>query len=176
MNDGTPEPDGTLETIDGRRALRFERVLPHAIERVWRAVSDPAELAQWFPAAASWTPAAGETIEAYGMSGEVLVADPPERLEWSFAGERYGFDLTAVDGGCRLVFTHVFADGTPVAQTATGWHAYFSRLGPLLGGDPRTEEDAHRTWEADHERYAASFGVDPGPGRAFIAAHRASQG
>ena len=34
---------GTLETIDGRRALRFERYLPHASERVWRAVTDPEE-------------------------------------------------------------------------------------------------------------------------------------
>jgi uncharacterized protein YndB with AHSA1/START domain len=52
--------DGTLETIDGRPALRFERRLAHSVERVWRAVSEPAELARWFPAAAgsmpSWWP------------------------------------------------------------------------------------------------------------------------
>ncbi|WP_036726103.1 SRPBCC domain-containing protein [Patulibacter minatonensis] len=176
MSDGSVEPDGTLETIDGRPALRFERTLPHPIERVWRAVSVPAELGQWFPAAAEWTPAAGETLEAFGMSGEVLVADAPERLEWTFAGERYAFELTVVEGGCRLVFTHVFGEGTPIAQTATGWHAYVSRLGPLLDGEPRSEEEAHATWEADHERYAAALGVDPAPGRAFIAAHRARQG
>jgi hypothetical protein len=35
--------DGTLETIDGRPAVRFEHRLPHSIERVWRAVSEPAE-------------------------------------------------------------------------------------------------------------------------------------
>jgi predicted nucleic acid-binding Zn ribbon protein len=33
--------DGTLETVDGRPALRFERVLAHPVERVWRAVSVP---------------------------------------------------------------------------------------------------------------------------------------
>lgn len=38
--------DGTLLTIDGRPALRFERVLPHSLDRVWQAVSVPAELAQ----------------------------------------------------------------------------------------------------------------------------------
>ena len=58
--------DGTLETIDGRPALRFERTLAHSVERVWRAISDPAELERWFPAAADWTPATGETFEAYG--------------------------------------------------------------------------------------------------------------
>ena len=41
--------DGTLEIIDGRPALRFERYLAHSVERVWRAVSEPAELERWFP-------------------------------------------------------------------------------------------------------------------------------
>ena len=47
--------DGTLETINGRPALRFERMLTHSVERVWRAISVPAELERWFPAAADWT-------------------------------------------------------------------------------------------------------------------------
>ena len=42
-------PDGTLVTIDGRAALRFEGRYPHDIERVWRAVTDPAEMSVWFP-------------------------------------------------------------------------------------------------------------------------------
>ncbi len=33
--------NGTLQTIDGRPALRFERRLDHSIERVWRAVTEP---------------------------------------------------------------------------------------------------------------------------------------
>ncbi|MFD0473947.1 SRPBCC domain-containing protein [Nonomuraea thailandensis] len=86
--------DGTLETIDGRPALRFERVLPYPVERVWRAVSVPAELERWFPAAAGWTPAAGEVIEAAGGTGEVTEVDPPHRLAWTFAGQSYSFELT----------------------------------------------------------------------------------
>lgn len=38
--------DGTLETVGGRPALRFERKLGHPIERVWRAISDATELGQ----------------------------------------------------------------------------------------------------------------------------------
>ena len=48
---GEPMTDGTLETIDGRPALRFERRLAHSVERVWRAVTEPAELERWFVAA-----------------------------------------------------------------------------------------------------------------------------
>lgn len=168
--------DGTLETIDGRHALRFERRLAFPVERVWRAVSEPAELERWFPAAAPWTPAVGESFDAGGMSGEVTEVEPPHRLAWTFNGERYSFDLTAEGDCCRLVFLHVLNEGMPLAQTAAGWHAYFSRLEPHLAGGFESEEEAHASWEDVHERYAASFGVDPAPGREFIAAHRAATG
>jgi len=165
--------DGTLETIDGRPALRFERTLAHPVERVWRAVSEPAELERWFPAAADWTPAQGEIFEVYGGSGEVIEVDPPHRLAWTFGVDRYSFDLAELDGGCRLVFTHVFDDRTLAAQTAAGWDAYLCRLPPHLAGDHLTEAEAHATWAEVHERYAASFGIDPAPGRRFVEAQRA---
>ncbi len=166
--------DGTLETVDGRPALRFERRLDHPIERVWRAVSEPAELERWFPAAAAWTPATGEVFEAGGATGEVTEVDPPHRLAWTFAGEGYSFELQAHDSRCLLVFTHVFDDHALAAQTAAGWHSYLSRLEPHLAGRPLSEEEAHAFWAEIHERYAQRFAVDPTPGRRFIAAHRAS--
>src|SRR6266550_3193745 len=44
------ERDGKLiETEDGV-GVRFERRLAHPPERVWRAVTEQAELAKWFPA------------------------------------------------------------------------------------------------------------------------------
>ena len=167
--------DGTLETIDGRPALRFERTLPHPIERVWRAVSEPAELERWFPAAADWTPAKGETFEAYGATGEVTEVDAPHRLAWTFGSERYSFDLAAQEDGCRLIFTHAFDDGGAAAQTAAGWATYLSRLDVHLDGGYLSEEAAHKPWEEVHERYAERFGVDPTPGRQFWAEYRARQ-
>ncbi len=35
---------GTHIEYDGRPAVRFERTFRHPVERVWRAISDPAEL------------------------------------------------------------------------------------------------------------------------------------
>lgn len=159
---------GTLERIDGRSRLRFERTLAYPIERVWRAVSDPAELERFFPGAADWTPAEGETIDLGGATLEVTEVDPPNRLAWTFAGQPQSFELVAAKGGCRLTFTHVI-DDLPAAQTATGWEIYLSRLEPHLAGEYLSDEEAHEPWKEIHERYAERFGVDPEPGRRWAA-------
>jgi uncharacterized protein YndB with AHSA1/START domain len=164
--------DFTLETIDGRPALRLERPFAYPVERVWRAVSDPAELERWMPAAADWTPAVGETFEAGGVTGEVTEVEAPNRLVWTYGDDLYSFDLTAQNGGSVLVFTHVFDDRHLAAQTATGWETYFSRLEPHLGGGYVSEEAAHENWEETHERHAEKFGLDPTPGREFAAGLR----
>ncbi|MEW2386103.1 SRPBCC domain-containing protein [Micromonospora sp. NPDC047707] len=171
---GEPMIHGTLETINGRPALRFERTLAHSVERVWRAISVPAELERWFPAAPDWTPATGETFEAAGATGEVTEVDPPNRLAWTYADQPYSFELSAHGDGCRLIFTHVI-DDLPSAQTATGWETYLLRLEPHLTGEHLSEEEAHEPWEQIHERYAERFGVDPTPGRRWAAALRAGQ-
>jgi hypothetical protein len=43
------------------------------------------------------------------------------------------------------------------------------RLGPDGGRGGLSEQDAHQPVGERHERYAARFGLDPAPGRAFIA-------
>jgi uncharacterized protein YndB with AHSA1/START domain len=159
---------GSLETIDGRPALRFERSLAYPIERVWHAVSVPAELERFFPAAVDWTPAPGETIELGGLTLEVTEVEPPRRLAWTFGGQPQSFELFETEGCCRLVFTHVI-DDLPAAQTATGWETYLSRLEPHLAGEYLSEEEAHKPWKEIHERYAERFGVDPEPGRRWAA-------
>lgn len=170
-----PTAYGTLETIDGRPALRFECMLAYPVERVWQAISEPAELERWWPAAVDWTPAVGETFEAGGATLEVTDAEAPHRLAWVYAGQPQSFELTAQEDGCRLVFTHVIDDTVPAAQTATGWETYLSRLEPHLAGEMISEEVAHERWAEIHERYAERFGVDPTPGRRFAAALRAGQ-
>lgn len=167
-----PTAYGTLETIDGRPALRFERALGYPVERVWRAISEPAELERWFPAAVDWTPEVGETFEAAGATLEVTEVDAPHRLAWVYAGQPHSFELTDRHDGCLLIFTHVIDDLTLAAQTATGWQTYLSRLAPHLAGEHVTEEVAHEQWADIHERYAAQFGVDPTPGRSFAASLR----
>ena len=161
---------GTLIEIDGRPALCFERTLPHAVTRVWRAVTEPDELAQWFVAPVSWTPAVGETFEAGGQRVTVTELDPPRRIAWTWGDERYAFELEESPRGCVVRFTHVF-DGRygPAAQHAAGWETYLDRLDALLAGHLIDEIEAHVPIAELHEQYAAAFGQDPEPGRRMIA-------
>jgi uncharacterized protein YndB with AHSA1/START domain len=161
--------NGTLQTIDGRPALRFERRLAHPIERVWRAVTEPAELACWFVAPVPWKPALGETFEGGGQRGEITALEEPRLLAWTWGEERYSFELADAAEGCVLVFTHVFDERYgAAAQHAAGWESYLDRLEAHVGGRELSEEDAHAHIAELHERYAERFGQDPAPGRRMI--------
>jgi uncharacterized protein YndB with AHSA1/START domain len=134
---------GTLSEVDGRPALRFERRLPHPVQRVWRAVTDPAELERWFVAPVPWTPREDESFEAAGQAGRILELDEPRVIAWAWGDERYRFELRADGDGCLLILTHVFDDRLgPAAQHAAGWEAYLDRLAAHLSGRPLSEEAA----------------------------------
>jgi uncharacterized protein YndB with AHSA1/START domain len=161
--------DGKLETVDGRPALRFERRLDYPVERVWRAISEPAELGQWFVAPVAWKPEAGEVLEAYDQRVEVTEVEPPHVLAWAWGDELFRFELRPDGDRCIMVFLHVFDDRSLGAQHATGWEVYFSRLDAHLGGEFLTEEEAHEPAAELHERYAERFGLDPEVGRRMFA-------
>jgi uncharacterized protein YndB with AHSA1/START domain len=147
---------GTLETIDGRPVLRFERRLPHFVERVWKALTEPGELAHWFP------------------SGEPMVvveSVPPRLLAATWYGDTLRFELRPDAEGCVLTFTHAFADRETAARSAAGWDRCFARLDALLAGVEMSEAASLEAWPDVHERYAQAFGVDPEIGRAAYAAH-----
>jgi uncharacterized protein YndB with AHSA1/START domain len=149
---------GTQETVDGRPALRFERRLAHSPERVWRAITEPDELDRWFVAPVAWIPEEGELIESAGEGGRVTTVDPPRTLAWEWSTDRFRFELTPHDGGCTLVFFHVFsAERGPAWQHAAGWEGYFDRLEAHLAGGYLGEEDAHRDFEPRMADYRAAF-------------------
>jgi uncharacterized protein YndB with AHSA1/START domain len=160
--------DGRLETIDGRAALRFVRRLDHSVERVWRAVSEPAELERWFVAPVEWTPAVGETFVAMEQDGEVTEVDPPRALEWVWGGERFRFDLSPAGDGCELTFLHVFDDRALGAQHGSGWDHHFQKLDAHLDGRELSDAELMAALPQLHEEYAERFHLSPEPGRAAL--------
>lgn len=140
-----------LNTVEGKPVLRFERTLRHSPAKVWRAISDPAEMKHWFPAliTAELKPGAkmefafdGEEETTYG---EILEYDPPKVYAFRWNSDVLRFELLPAEAGCVLVFTHVVEAGArfTVARNAAGWDLCLAALVAQLDG--RTEEPAdHR--------------------------------
>ncbi|HWH95371.1 MAG TPA: SRPBCC family protein [Baekduia sp.] len=152
---------------DGRSTLRFERRLGHDPERVWRAITDPAELRAWFPAEVIYERRAGAPMQfdfggIHGQDvwpGEVLEWDPPRVFAFAWGEDVLRFELSgeAATGPTTLVFTHSFAHepGKP-ARDAAGWEACFEAFAALLDATPAA--DAQDSWSRHHETYLAKFG------------------
>ena len=58
-------------TVDGRPTVRVERRYPHPIDKVWRAVTTPEHLGQWFPSPVDidLRPGGSMTFGGFGESG-----------------------------------------------------------------------------------------------------------
>ncbi|MGM1063599.1 SRPBCC family protein [Saccharothrix sp. Mg75] len=149
-----------LRRVAGKPVLRFERVLDHPPEKVWRVVTEPDELAHWFPAAVA--------VEGRAMTfafpdqvttGEVLEHDPPRVFAFRWASDVLRFELLPHERGCLLVFTHVVDDELGTARTAAGWDTCLAGLGARLDGRPFTPDGDVL---GPVERYAREFGLDEG--------------
>src|SRR3954468_19561411 len=108
---------GIYEIVDDRSALTFERRLAHSVERVWRAVTEPAELAHWFPAAMSGNLRPGGALtfafpdgEMPTMQGEVIEAGPPGSRGVTWGDDGLRIELEPDGDGCVLHFVVVFDD------------------------------------------------------------------
>jgi uncharacterized protein YndB with AHSA1/START domain len=153
---------GTFETDDGRPTVRFERRLAHPVEAVWRAVTEPSELAHWFPAQVTVDHRVGGTIsftsEDDGMpasGGEVLEFEPPHRFSFTWGASVLRIDLERDGDGCRMTFIHTLEARDAAARDAAGWHVCLDRLEErLAGASPDSPSgDATDEWRAHYEEY-----------------------
>ena len=160
---------GTYETIDGRPALRFERQLPHSVDAVWVAVTEPEQLAHWFPAEVTVDHKVGGqmtfTFPDEGLppgSGEVTEFEPPRVFAFDWDGFEEGvdhlrFELEPVMGGeaCVLHFTHVLTASDRASRDAAGWHVCLDRLDQSLAeGDAQAPSAEPTTeWRDLYEDY-----------------------
>jgi uncharacterized protein YndB with AHSA1/START domain len=156
----------TLLTVDGRPMLRIERRLSHPPEKVWRAVTEPAELSQWFPATAAMDLALDAKVtfdvgdgEGPSTSGTIVELDPPRTFAFTWEESELRFELRPHDDGCLLIFTHAFDDRYGAASFVSGWQRCLDALELLVAGRP--VEHGHPTAE-QHDHYVKAFGLDDG--------------
>ncbi|MCJ8142439.1 SRPBCC family protein [Ancylobacter sp. A5.8] len=153
-------------TQEAADTLRFERLLPGPVERVWSYLTEPDKRRLWL-AAGPMELTAGGKVDLVFRNGELNAGQPtPERFA-KFAGEIHNegvvlacepnrllrftweagtpsesevtFELTPRGGKVHLTVTHrrLVARGTRLG-VAGGWHAHLTLLADALEGRERS--------------------------------------
>jgi uncharacterized protein YndB with AHSA1/START domain len=154
--------------------LVLVRVLRHSPEKVWQALTDPAQLREWAPFDADGNlDRVGTTVKLTTVGApvprvtetRVKRADPPNALEYNWGNFDMRWELEAlVHGGTRLtLWTNI--DRRFMAMGAAGWHICFDVLDHLLSGTPlgrMVGPDAMKFggWQSLYAEYAKQFGVE----------------
>lgn len=130
-----------LRPAGDKWALRFERRLAHPPKKVWRAITEPANLSEWYPLTVTeLDPRIGGAIlfrdeEGTELRGEITEFEPLKAFAFQEFGEQDRVDDLQLElrpdaDGCLLIFTHTFADKTEAAGTETGWKPLSRRARP----------------------------------------------
>jgi uncharacterized protein YndB with AHSA1/START domain len=169
VNKELVQREGVEKDID-KWTLILVRELQHSPERVWQALTDPAQMREWAPfdtdgnlgkigtVKLTWvgTPTPIET--------KVTRAEAPKVLE--YGDNRW--ELEPFGGGTRLTLWSNI-DRRYIAWGAAGWHIAFDVLDRLLSGTPIARiagGDAMKFegWQRLSAEYAKQFGAEPPKG------------
>ncbi len=165
-----------LETDEHARSakalsVRFERLLPGPVGRVWQHLTDTKLLPAWFGPQSSIEPGLGGAVSLMGghIRGTVTQWNPPTRLSytWNVFGPGDGPDAVSSYPESYLSFTleergenvHLTLSHMPVLdrferQNAMGWHTFLDILGATLRGEKVEERSFYS------KKNAALYGVD----------------
>jgi uncharacterized protein YndB with AHSA1/START domain len=158
------EKDGETWTLVLVRELR------HSPEKVWQALTDPAQLREWAPFDADKNMgAAGTTVKLTTVGApspritetRVTRADAPRLLEYNWGGQEIRWELEALGGGTRLTLWHNI-DRRFISMGAAGWHICFDVLDRHLSGNPvgrivASEAMKFGGWQRLNAEYAKQF-------------------
>jgi uncharacterized protein YndB with AHSA1/START domain len=167
-----PLADISLQASGERWTLVFVRELRHPAEKVWAALTEPAQLAAWAPyttdrdlgtvGAATLTMIDGET--EVPLDSQVLRAEPPTLLEYGWGSDVLRWELAPTGTGTRLTLRHTLADRDDVPKVAAGWHLCLAVAGRLLDGSPvdpiRGQDALNYGWEELRDRYRDRLALD----------------
>jgi hypothetical protein len=166
----TPGPATGAQVVrkEGEKwTLILVRELRHAPEKVWQALTDPAQLREWAPFVADGnlgTVGAAVNLTWVGspkpLETTVTRADAPEVLEYG----DIRWELDAVGRGTRLTLWHNI-DRRFIAWGAAGWHICFDVLDYLLNGTPLgrivgSDAMKFQGWQRLNAEYAKQFDIE----------------
>jgi uncharacterized protein YndB with AHSA1/START domain len=173
-------------TVIGPGAVRFQRLLPGPIERVWEYITDSEKRATWLAAGAmdlkpgarfefffkhsELTPHAEEVPEKYRsmrdgatFPGTITACEPPRLLSHTW-GEAFGsdsevtYELKPQGSQVLLVLTHRRLDREGMLEVSGGWHVHLDILEAKINGQmPPPFWKTHARLEREYaERFAAA--------------------
>lgn len=164
--------------------VRFERLLPGPIERVWSYLTESDKRGTWLASGpmelrvggrlelrfhhADLSPHAEELPAKYkryegGVTthGRITRCEPPRLLSFTWGGEadesEVTFDLTPRGKEVLLVLTHRrLADRARMVSVSSGWHSHLEVLADLLNGRvPSPFWSKVTRFEAEYEKRIA---------------------
>jgi uncharacterized protein YndB with AHSA1/START domain len=140
--------------------LRFERQLNHPPAKVWRAITDPGELAHWFPSTIEGEIRGGGELSfrfehaPITMRGRVTDFHPPRLFGFYWGEDHLRFELEAADDdSCLLRFTVVLEAEDKAARDAAGWHQCLDGLERQLAGAGPDRPMPTDVWREHYEEY-----------------------
>ena len=176
MPDFDPGPLSDVSVVrDAHWTLVFVRDLRHPVEKVWSALTDPAQLAQWAPYTADRDLAAVGAARLSMIDGDrpvdlaglVTEVDPPTLLAYAWGEDVLRWELEPTAGGTRLTLRHTAAGRDPLPKLAAGWHLCLVVADRLLAGDPippiRGMDALDYGWSELNEAYGRKLGIPATP-------------
>lgn len=153
--------------------LILVRELRHSPEKVWQALTDPAQLREWAPFDADRSlGTVGSTVKLttagaptpHVTETKVRRAEAPTLLVYDWGGSEMRWELEADRGGTRLTLWSRI-DRRFISMGAAGWHICFDVLDHLLSGTPlgrivAGEALRFEGWQRLNAEYAKQFGVE----------------
>ena len=151
-----------LGTITRCYTVRYDRTSKHSEERLWRAITDPAEVTAWmqYPAKIDLRVGGKYVVDFAktnsGVLDGVIVAIEPERLlRYAWGTSIVEWTIGPSGSGCKHTFLQAgLPDRGPGEEgLVAGWHAWFDDLDRYLDGSPLPALSERGAWRALGERY-----------------------
>jgi hypothetical protein len=161
-----PASGAQVQKNGDKWTLILVRELRHSREKVWEALTDPAQLREWAPFVADGSLDAVGTVKltwlgtAAVLQTSVTRADAPSVLEYN----DMRWELEAMGAGTRLTLWHSI-DRRFISWGAAGWHICFDVLDRHLAGTPLGriaggEAMKLAGWQRLNAEYARQFGIE----------------
>ncbi len=159
-----PASGAQVQKCGEKWTLILVRELRHPPEKVWPALTDPAQLREWAPFVVDGSLGAVGTVNLTwagnpkAIETKVTRVDAPTLLEYG----DLRWELEPLDSGTRLTLW-IKIDRRFIAWGAAGWHICFDVLDHLLNGTPLGRIVAGEAIKFGFQRlnaeYAQQFGV-----------------